>query len=83
MPTQFFWDAVSTNDAGAQAEYNSQQTENTLLKLLSDTTEPALLKRFINLRDEKKNHQIVRSAEQSKIALSEKIFFRLFRLFFQ
>jgi len=72
MPTQFFWDAVSTNDAGAQAEFNSQQTENTLIKLLSDTTEPALLQRFINLRDDKQNHQIVRSAEQGKIALSDK-----------
>ena len=71
MPTQFFWDAVSTNDAGAQAEYNSQQTENTLLQLLSDTTEPALLQRFINLREEKQNHQIVRSAEQGKISLSD------------
>jgi len=71
MPTQFFWDAVTTNDAGAQADYNSQQTESALLKLLSDTTEPALLQRFINLRHEKQNHQIVRSAEQGKIALSE------------
>ena len=71
MPTQLFWDAVSTNNAGAQAEYNSQETENTLNKLLNDTTEPALLQRFIRLRNEKQNHQIVRSAEQGKIALSD------------
>ena len=62
---------MATNDAGAQAEYNSQQTENTLLQLLSDTTEPELLQRFINLREDKQNHQIVRSAEQGKISLSE------------
>jgi hypothetical chaperone protein len=73
MPTQFFWDAVSTNDAGAQAEYNNQKTENSLLKLLSDTTEPTLLQRFLNLRNKKQNHQIVRSAEQGKIALSDKV----------
>lgn len=71
MPTQFFWDAVSTNDAGAQADYNSQETENTLLKLLSDTTEPALLQRFLNIRHDKQNHQMVRSAEQGKIALTD------------
>ncbi len=73
MPTQFFWDAVSTNDAGAQSEFNSQQTENTLRQLLSDTTEPELLQRFLTLRSEKQNYQIVRSAEQSKIKLSEQI----------
>jgi len=72
MPTQFFWDAVTTNDAGAQAEFNSQQTKSTLMQLLSDTKEPELLKRFISLRDEKQNYRIVRSAEQGKIALSEK-----------
>ena len=71
MPTQLYWDAVSTNDAGAQAEYNSQQAENTLLQLLKDTTEPELLNRFISLRAEKQNYQIVRNAEKGKIALSE------------
>ena len=71
MPTQVFWDAVSTNDAGAQSEFNSQATENTLIQLLNDTKEPALLSRFITLRREKQNYQIVRSAEQGKIALSE------------
>lgn len=71
MPTQAFWDAVSTNDVGAQATFNSQRTSLSLQQLLIDTCEPELLRRFINLREEKQNYQLVRSAELVKIALSD------------
>ncbi|MFA7555459.1 MAG: molecular chaperone [Spongiibacteraceae bacterium] len=71
MPTQAYWDAVSTNDVGAQANFNSLRTEQSLRQLLLDTREPQLLKRFINLREDKQNYQLVRSAEQCKIALSD------------
>jgi len=70
MPTKLFWDAVSTNDAGAQAEFSNMETEQTLKQLLMDTNDPALLQRFIKLRNDKQNHQVVRIAEQVKIALS-------------
>ena len=72
MPTSTYWDAVSINDAGAQARFNSLRTSETLKRLLLDTTEPDLLKRLMHLRDEKLNYQLVRSAEQTKIALSER-----------
>ena len=71
MPTSTYWDAVSTNNVGAQANFNSQQTSRRLQQLLLDTKEPELLRRFIALREEKHNHHIVRSAEHGKIALSE------------
>jgi hypothetical chaperone protein len=71
MPTQTFWNAVSTNDVGAQNAYNSQQTTLQLQQLMRDTTEPFLLERFLDLREEKQNHHLVRSAEQAKISLSE------------
>ncbi|CAH0991898.1 Chaperone protein DnaK [Sinobacterium norvegicum] len=71
MPTQTFWNAVSTNDVGAQSAFNSQQTSQQLQQLMRDTIEPHLLARFIDLRDEKQNHHLVRSAEQAKIALSD------------
>jgi len=73
MPTKLFWDAVSTNDAGAQTEFNSIETEQTLKQLLMDTNNPALLQRFIKLRTDKQNYQLVRIAEQVKIALSEQL----------
>jgi hypothetical chaperone protein len=70
MPTQPFLDAVKTNDVGAQAHFNGQKMAMHLDQLLRDTTEPDLLKRFINMRDNLQNHHVVRSAEQAKIALS-------------
>jgi len=73
MPTQLFWDAVSTNDAGAQSNYNHPETERALRQLMLDTTEPKLLQRFIELRHKKQNYQIVRIAESTKIALSDTV----------
>jgi hypothetical chaperone protein len=70
MPTQAYWNAVKTNDVGAQSIFNSLKTEQSLRQLMLDTTEPQLLKRFIHLREQQQNHQLVRSAEQGKIALS-------------
>ena len=70
VPTKAYWDAVSTNDVGAQTTFNHQQTGLHLDQLLRDCSEPELIKRFINLRNENQNHHVVRSAEQAKIALS-------------
>ncbi|MFT5594749.1 MAG: putative chaperone protein [Oceanicoccus sp.] len=70
MPAQTFWDAVRTNDVGAQSAFNDKTTTALLLQFLRDTAEPDLLKRFIKLRNEKQNNHLVRSAEQTKIALS-------------
>ena len=71
VPTKAYWNAVSTNDVGAQTTFNHQQTGFHLDQLLRDCSEPELIKRFINLRSEKQNHHVVRSAEQAKIALSK------------
>ncbi len=71
MPTQPYWDAVTTNNVGSQSAFNSKETSYSLQQLMLDTTEPALLQRFIKLRSQKQNHHLVRSAEQCKIALSD------------
>ena len=70
MPTQPFIEAMSTNNVGAQNEFNSQRRGLSLQQLRVDTTEPQLFDRFIQLRDSKQNHQLVRNAEDTKIALS-------------
>lgn len=70
MPTQMFWNAVSTNDVGAQQAFNKLETGLALDRLLIETTEPELLQRFIKLRDNRQNQQLVRLAEQAKIELS-------------
>ncbi len=71
IPTQVFWSAVKTNNVGEQTLFNSAKTEDLLSQYLLKSAAPELLSRFIKLRDERKNHQLVRSAEQTKIALSE------------
>ena len=71
MPTQVYWNAVSTNDVGAQAEFNNLQTTLLLDRLLIETEEPALFKRFLKIRQQKLNQLVVASAEQAKIQLSK------------
>ncbi|MCL4163011.1 UNVERIFIED_CONTAM: hypothetical protein GTU68_035221, partial [Idotea baltica] len=71
MPRQIFLDAVKTNDVGAQSKFNSLPVGLQLKQLLQETTDTDLLKRFIKMRENGQNQQIVRSAEQCKIALSE------------
>ena len=71
MPTQVYWNAVSTNDVGAQTEFNNLQTTLLMDRLLVETTEPALFKRFFKIRQQKLNQHVVASAEQAKIQLSK------------
>lgn len=70
VPTQSFWDAVSTNDVSAQTSFNHLETQLHLEQLLRDCSEPELIQRFIALRSAQQQHQLVRSAEQTKIDLS-------------
>jgi hypothetical chaperone protein len=70
VPTQLFWDAVSTNDVSAQTRFNHLETTLDIEQLYRDCREPALIQRFMNMRREQQQHQIVRCAEQAKIDLS-------------
>ena len=70
VSTKTFWDAVTTNDIGAQSTFNSLQTELYLDQLVRDSAAPELIRRFIKMRDDKQNHHLVRSSEQCKIELS-------------
>lgn len=70
MPTQIFRNAASTNDVGAQAEFNKMETGLHIAQLLRDTKQPQLLQRFSYMRENKSNHQLVNVAERAKIALS-------------
>jgi hypothetical chaperone protein len=70
VPTQLFWDAVSTNDVSAQTRFNERGTSLDIEQLYRDCLEPELIQRFIEMRNNQQQHQIVRSAEQCKINLS-------------
>ncbi len=70
VPLQVFLNAVATNDVSAQSDFNSMETGLLLKQLLRDCSQPELLQRFIKLYNNRQNNHLVRSAEQSKIALS-------------
>lgn len=71
MPTQIYWNAVTTNDVTAQATFNSLQTKQQIEQLRLDMVKPALMDRFKTMRDHKHNFHIVKDAEEAKIRLSE------------
>lgn len=70
MPVSPFVNAMAINDLGAQSDFYEQATALLLDRLLRETTEPALLKRFVDMRNYKQNFAVVREAEQGKIGLS-------------
>jgi hypothetical chaperone protein len=72
MPLMPFVNAMAINDLGAQSEFYDKNTSALLERLLRDTQEPLLLKRFITMRDKKQNFAVVREAEKAKIVLSER-----------
>lgn len=71
IPNQHFWNAVRTNNVAEQATFTSKQTGENLQRYLQSSAQPDLLKRMIHLREDKKNHQLVRVAEKTKIWLSD------------
>ncbi len=71
MPTQLYWNAVTTNDVSAIATFNSMETKQQIEQLKLDAANPKLIERFLRMREEKHNYHIVRSAEEAKIALSD------------
>lgn len=70
VPTQLFWDAVSINDVSAQTRFNQLETTLDIEQLYRDCQEPELIQRFMKMRRDQKQHQVVRCAEQAKIDLS-------------
>ncbi|WOD06793.1 molecular chaperone [Marinomonas sp. GJ51-6] len=71
MPTQLYWNAVTTNDVSAIATFNSMDTKHQIDQLRLDAAQPKLIERFLRMREEKHNYHIVRNAEEAKIALSD------------
>ncbi len=71
LPTQPYWNAVSVNDIPAQTEFNSMQNIELMEQLKRDADEPHKLNRLLQLQAQKQNYQLVRSAEQTKIRLSD------------
>ena len=71
MPTKTFLDAVCTNDVNALTRFSSLETGLYLDQLQRDCLQPEVIARLIRLRNNKQNQQLVKYAEEAKIALSD------------
>jgi len=71
MGTQTFLDAVRTNDVSALTRFSSLETTLYLEQLQRDCLQPERIARLLKLQKNRQNQQLVRQAEQAKIALSD------------
>lgn len=71
MPTAPFFQAVAINNINEQTEFYSAKNRRELILLSRDAKETDIIERLIAVHDHKLSYQLVNSAEQAKIALSE------------
>jgi hypothetical chaperone protein len=71
MPTAPFFQAVAINNINEQTEFYSAKNRRELIQLSRDAKETSIVERLITVHDQKLSYQLVNSAEQAKIALSE------------
>ncbi|MBE8168203.1 MAG: molecular chaperone [Shewanella sp.] len=71
MPQQVFWNAVAVNDINAQREFASLATKTLLAELKHDAVAPSMLSRLQTVQQQQLSYQIVKTAETTKIALSD------------
>ncbi|MET1256798.1 molecular chaperone [Aliikangiella maris] len=72
LPIAPFWSAVSINNVGEQSRFSSDEFARELVVLKRNAVLPARVDRLIHMQKNKLNHRLVRSAELTKIALSDK-----------
>ena len=71
LPMLPWWNAIAINDVMAQGDFYSASGGKQLQQMVKDAQHPELVTRLLTLWQEKQSYQLVRSAEQAKIDLSE------------
>ena len=71
VPSKPFWNAVAVNDISAQRDFSALGSKKLIEDLIKDAQHPELIQRLLKVQKEQLGYKIVRSAEQSKIALSD------------
>jgi hypothetical chaperone protein len=72
MPSLPFWNAVATNDVPAQQDFYSVANGRMLRDMIRDAANPDQVKRLLKVHQQRLSYRLVRAAEESKIALSER-----------
>ncbi|GIU12764.1 MULTISPECIES: molecular chaperone [unclassified Shewanella] len=70
VPSKPFWNAVAVNDISAQRDFSALASKKLIEDLIKDAQKPELIQRLLKVQKEQLGYKLVRSAEQSKIALS-------------
>jgi len=71
MPNGSFRQALAINNINEQTEFYSAKNRRHLVQLSRDAKDQSIVQRLIKVHDEKLSYQLVNSAEQAKIILSE------------
>ncbi|ABZ76295.1 conserved hypothetical protein [Shewanella halifaxensis HAW-EB4] len=70
VPSKPFWNAVAVNDISAQRDFSALASKKLIEDLIKDAQNPQLIQRLLKVQKDQLGYKLVRSAEQSKIALS-------------
>ncbi|OAN18092.1 molecular chaperone [Photobacterium jeanii] len=73
MPISQFWNAIAINNVAAQTDFYGSSNFKALDQLRRDAAEPRKLERLLQVYHDTLGYQIVRKAEESKIALSDSV----------
>ncbi len=73
LPSLPYWNAVATNDVPAQSDFYSTANDRFLRNLIRDAAHPQRVERLLKVHQQRLSYRLVRAAEESKIALSEKV----------
>ncbi|NIF24587.1 molecular chaperone [Candidatus Pantoea multigeneris] len=72
LPALPWWNAVAINDVPAQSDFYSAACGKLLRDLIRDAEQGDMVSRLLKVWQQKLSYRLVRAAEESKIALSER-----------
>ncbi|MCE9678885.1 molecular chaperone [Shewanella sp. AS1] len=72
VPSKPFWNAVAVNDISAQRDFSSLTSATLIKDLIKDAERADLLHLLLKVQRDHLGYRMVRSAEQVKIALSDR-----------
>ncbi|MFU9138932.1 molecular chaperone [Erwinia tasmaniensis] len=72
LPALPWWNAVAINDVPAQSDFYATASRRQLQDLIRDAAEPEKVKRLLKVWQQRLGYRLVRAAEESKIALSDR-----------
>jgi hypothetical chaperone protein len=72
LPALPWWNAVAINDVPAQSDFYSSASGKQLRDLIHDAEQPEQVKHLLKVWQQRLSYRLVRAAEESKIALSDR-----------